>query len=205
MRFCWCTDGPFDVRDFVVKQCFISNVGAFTNTRHMRINSHFFSIRRCRFPCLRGSGGTSLTYVRLWARCRRSLEPIRRRCVCRECRDSNDTLILGFFCLIQPTFPRRMSPNIEHQLRFLELGPFEGRQHSGIDVCTSATVSRLTQIPNFSSGLAKYCSNYHRARAKRCPSRPEHPNPTWTAMAVDGQVWSDPRAVLFDAASLVVP
>ncbi|TFY81962.1 hypothetical protein EWM64_g2045 [Hericium alpestre] len=25
-RFCWCTDGPFDVRDFVVKQCFISNV-----------------------------------------------------------------------------------------------------------------------------------------------------------------------------------
>lgn len=26
-RFCWCSDGPFDVRDFVVKQCFISNVG----------------------------------------------------------------------------------------------------------------------------------------------------------------------------------
>ncbi|KAI9566496.1 ribonuclease H-like domain-containing protein [Boletus coccyginus] len=25
-RFCWCSDGPFDVRDFVVKQCFISNV-----------------------------------------------------------------------------------------------------------------------------------------------------------------------------------
>ncbi|KAG1826779.1 ribonuclease H-like domain-containing protein [Suillus subaureus] len=23
-RFCWCTDGPFDIRDFVVKQCFIS-------------------------------------------------------------------------------------------------------------------------------------------------------------------------------------
>ncbi|KAG2349386.1 hypothetical protein BDR05DRAFT_985934 [Suillus weaverae] len=23
-RFCWCSDGPFDVRDFVVKQCFIS-------------------------------------------------------------------------------------------------------------------------------------------------------------------------------------
>jgi 3'-5' exoribonuclease 1 len=28
LRFCWCTDGPFDVRDFVVKQCFISNVRA---------------------------------------------------------------------------------------------------------------------------------------------------------------------------------
>lgn len=25
-RFCWCSDGPFDVRDFVVKQCFISKV-----------------------------------------------------------------------------------------------------------------------------------------------------------------------------------
>jgi 3'-5' exoribonuclease 1 len=25
-RFCWCSDGPFDVRDFVVKQCHISHV-----------------------------------------------------------------------------------------------------------------------------------------------------------------------------------
>ncbi|KAH7889768.1 ribonuclease H-like domain-containing protein [Phlebopus sp. FC_14] len=25
-RFCWCSDGPFDIRDFVVKQCFISNI-----------------------------------------------------------------------------------------------------------------------------------------------------------------------------------
>ncbi|TFK42902.1 ribonuclease H-like domain-containing protein [Crucibulum laeve] len=25
-RFCWCSDGPFDIRDFVVKQCFISRV-----------------------------------------------------------------------------------------------------------------------------------------------------------------------------------
>lgn len=23
-RFCWCSDGPYDIRDFVVKQCFIS-------------------------------------------------------------------------------------------------------------------------------------------------------------------------------------
>jgi 3'-5' exoribonuclease 1 len=27
VRFCWCSDGPWDVRDFVVKQCFISGVG----------------------------------------------------------------------------------------------------------------------------------------------------------------------------------
>lgn len=26
VRFCWCTDGPWDVRDFVVKQCFISKI-----------------------------------------------------------------------------------------------------------------------------------------------------------------------------------
>ncbi|CAK5279572.1 unnamed protein product [Mycena citricolor] len=26
MRFCWCSDGPYDIRDFVVKQCFISQV-----------------------------------------------------------------------------------------------------------------------------------------------------------------------------------
>lgn len=26
VHFCWCTDGPFDVQNFVVKQCFISKV-----------------------------------------------------------------------------------------------------------------------------------------------------------------------------------
>jgi len=26
LRFCWCSDGPFDIRDFVVKQCFISQI-----------------------------------------------------------------------------------------------------------------------------------------------------------------------------------
>lgn len=25
-RFCWCTDGPYDIRDFVIKQCFISKI-----------------------------------------------------------------------------------------------------------------------------------------------------------------------------------
>ncbi len=27
VRFCFCTDGPYDIRDFVVKQCFISKAG----------------------------------------------------------------------------------------------------------------------------------------------------------------------------------
>ncbi|EKM55686.1 uncharacterized protein PHACADRAFT_256486 [Phanerochaete carnosa HHB-10118-sp] len=26
VRFCWCSDGPWDLRDFVVKQCFISRM-----------------------------------------------------------------------------------------------------------------------------------------------------------------------------------
>jgi 3'-5' exoribonuclease 1 len=26
VRFCWCTDGPYDIQNFVVKQCFISDV-----------------------------------------------------------------------------------------------------------------------------------------------------------------------------------
>ncbi|KAJ7349489.1 ribonuclease H-like domain-containing protein [Mycena albidolilacea] len=26
LRYCWCTDGPWDIRDFVVKQCFISRI-----------------------------------------------------------------------------------------------------------------------------------------------------------------------------------
>ncbi|KAJ4488184.1 ribonuclease H-like domain-containing protein [Lentinula aciculospora] len=26
LRFCWCSDGPYDIRDFVIKQCFISKI-----------------------------------------------------------------------------------------------------------------------------------------------------------------------------------
>ncbi|KAJ6546468.1 ribonuclease H-like domain-containing protein [Mycena vulgaris] len=26
LNFCWCSDGPWDIRDFVVKQCFISQI-----------------------------------------------------------------------------------------------------------------------------------------------------------------------------------
>ncbi|KAJ6547347.1 ribonuclease H-like domain-containing protein [Mycena capillaripes] len=26
LRFCWCSDGPFDIRDFIIKQCFISQI-----------------------------------------------------------------------------------------------------------------------------------------------------------------------------------
>ena len=34
VRFCWCSDGPWDLRDFVVKQCFISKVRRVTSRIH---------------------------------------------------------------------------------------------------------------------------------------------------------------------------
>jgi len=32
VRFCWCSDGPWDICDFVIKQCFISKVNWILNT-----------------------------------------------------------------------------------------------------------------------------------------------------------------------------
>ncbi|KAG2364479.1 ribonuclease H-like domain-containing protein [Suillus spraguei] len=36
-RFCWCSDGPFDIRDFVVKQCFISKSSTRSHIRSLNI------------------------------------------------------------------------------------------------------------------------------------------------------------------------
>jgi hypothetical protein len=88
----------------------------------------------------------------------------------------------------------------------------EGRTAASTYV-PSAAFPRLTRIlklplfppPSFPpSGLTQHHPDPRRARAKRRPSGPEHPNSTRTAMAVDGQVGSGPRAVSFDAASLVL-
>lgn len=35
VNFCWCSDGPWDLRDFVVKQCFISKVYRVTTRLHI--------------------------------------------------------------------------------------------------------------------------------------------------------------------------
>ncbi|KAI9457757.1 ribonuclease H-like domain-containing protein [Lactarius psammicola] len=96
VHFCWCSDGPFDIRDFVVKQCFISNISM--------------------PPWLRGDVIDVRKIVNAW---------------------SEFSRVRGS----KPTLPRRMSPNIENQLRFLELAPFEGRQHSGID--DSRNIARI--------------------------------------------------------------
>ncbi|KAI0003272.1 ribonuclease H-like domain-containing protein [Russula compacta] len=89
LHFCWCTDGPFDVRDFVVKQCFISNV-----------NEHA-SVDQGDVMDVRKAVSTLSEFSRTPSS--------------------------------KPALPRRVSLNIENQLRFLKLAPFEGRQHSGID------------------------------------------------------------------------
>ncbi|EPQ58448.1 hypothetical protein GLOTRDRAFT_35639 [Gloeophyllum trabeum ATCC 11539] len=93
VRFCWCTDGPFDIRDFVIKQCFISKVplpdwiiGDVMDVRKIVSRIAYHEGRK-------SSGKSAKTY----------------------------------------TFPRRLSLNLTSQLRFLNLGSFVGRQHSGID------------------------------------------------------------------------
>lgn len=66
VRYSWCSDGPFDVRDFVVKQCFISNVRAFNPG--FPSPQHFFSpwsyssanINSNRLQCPIGYRATSL-------------------------------------------------------------------------------------------------------------------------------------------------
>ena len=96
-----------------------------------------------------------------------------------------------------------MSPNIENQLRFLELSPFEGRQHSGIDVSFPLLVTM--QSLNISLlGLAKYRPDHHRACTQRDSSGTEYTHLARAALAVDGQVWSNSRGVLLDAVLLVL-
>lgn len=63
-RFCWCSDGPFDIRDFVVKQCFISKVSCLR--RSTWINEKFdrsHCLVRCLCHC--GSKGIFSTSGKL--------------------------------------------------------------------------------------------------------------------------------------------
>lgn len=53
------------------------------------------------------------------------------------------------------------------------------------------------------SGLAQYRPDRHRARTQRCSSGTEYAHLARAALAVDGEVWSNSRAVLLDAALLV--
>ncbi|KAI0290441.1 ribonuclease H-like domain-containing protein [Russula brevipes] len=101
LRFSWCSDGPFDIRDFVVKQCFISNI-----PMPSWIRGDVIDVRKVVVSELNGAHTS------------------------------------------------------KNQLLFLDLGPFEGRQHSGIDAhaCFRPFRTRLARrgvrlIPNTQSYL----------------------------------------------------
>ncbi|KAF5386757.1 hypothetical protein D9615_001814 [Tricholomella constricta] len=115
VRFCWCSDGPFDVRDFVVKQCFISKVSA-------RAHSSFDVSKKdpphlkYQIPMPHWIQGDVLdvrTSVLDWLHS------------CELPKYSPSTR--GW------DGPRRRTLNIPAQLKALGLPSFEGRQHSGID------------------------------------------------------------------------
>ncbi|KAI9508487.1 ribonuclease H-like domain-containing protein [Russula earlei] len=107
--------GPFDVRDFVVKQCFISKIS---------------------MPSwIRGDVMDVRAEVR--------------------------------------ALPRRISPNIEHQLRFLDLAPFEGRQHSGIDD---------------SRNIARIVVDLARRGVRLVPNTPIQPGRRWPWMGRSGRI-----------------
>ncbi|CCM02888.1 uncharacterized protein FIBRA_05002 [Fibroporia radiculosa] len=99
VRYCWCSDGPFDVRDFVVKQCFISKV---------------------RMPA--------------WI----TGDVLDVRGAVRTHTDRGDDIKRGKGHTVIHAFPlpSRITLSIPRMLQALGLAPFEGRQHSGIDVCS---------------------------------------------------------------------
>ncbi|PPQ68968.1 hypothetical protein CVT24_000357 [Panaeolus cyanescens] len=94
-KFCWCSDGPFDIRDFVVKQCFISQV-----EMPLWVQGDVLDVR---------------STVLQW--------------MCAQA-DPPTTPLSGTPPSIAAT---RRALNIAAQLQVLDLPPFEGRQHSGID------------------------------------------------------------------------
>lgn len=128
LRFCWCTDGPFDIRDFVVKQCFISNIPM--------------------PPWIRGDVMDVRKVVSALSRFSKAYSS-------------------------KPALPRRRSPNIESQLRFLGLGPFEGRKHSGIDD---------------SRNIARIVIELARRGIRLVPNTPIQPGRRWPWMGKSGQV-----------------
>lgn len=89
-----------------------------------------------------------------------------------------------------------MSPNIENQLRFLDLAPFQGRQHCGIDVCTPAAVPHVTEIPNHpfppflqdSRNIARIIIELARRGVGLVPNTPIKPGRRWPWMGRSGQV-----------------
>ncbi|KAG8933939.1 hypothetical protein FRC02_010874 [Tulasnella sp. 418] len=125
-RFAWATDGPFDLRDFLVKQCFISQIP---------IPEYFLGdvidVRRVVSDWV-AQGGDSTAVMGT------SPSPV----VAPVASPVSPP--------VKPTHPGRaighrrvQSLNISSQLKALSLGSFSGRQHSGID--DARNISRILQ------------------------------------------------------------
>lgn len=130
-RFCFCTDGPFDIPSFIVKQCFISKVAFLTlylwrslaNENQLPLpwwfKANFIDVRLLLLQCIKkkkhGLGNDS-----------------------QSVRRSGDLLLFSISSSIfQQGINERCTKrtlNISAQLKVLGLAEFEGRQHSGIDV-----------------------------------------------------------------------
>ncbi|KAI4524140.1 hypothetical protein K525DRAFT_253966 [Schizophyllum commune Loenen D] len=116
VKYCWCSDGPFDLRDFVVKQCFLSRVNI-VFPEWMRGD-----VLDVRVPVMQwmdeqsSSSDTSSTT----SGSPPSISPM-------------SYASSPQYNQYKPMFPRRRTPNIPAQLRALGLPEFQGRQHSGID------------------------------------------------------------------------
>jgi 3'-5' exoribonuclease 1 len=96
---------------------------------------------------------------------------------------------------IQPTLRRRMSPNIESQLRFLDLAPFEGRQHCGIDVSLTVGIAHFCRFsiwhsptPQDSRNIARIIIELARRGVRLTPNTPIQPGRRWPWMGKSGQI-----------------
>lgn len=149
MRFCFCSDGPYDIRDFVVKQCFISKAG------HMGAEPGWSltAVAAAQIPVpvwltwdvmdVRRVVGQWHDFTTAATR-DRSTSPVSRS---RRIYPEIELLVTrgvvqeGAFPL-----PRRVVLSIPRQLHALGLEPFEGRQHSGIDVSSALIAEPLTSV-----------------------------------------------------------
>jgi len=112
-RFMWCTDGPFDIRDFVVKQCFISKLKV-----PFWLRTDVMDVRKV---------VTNWAFAREQHCCPDPLAPLTNQAT--------------YPMTPKPQHFRRPSLNLTSQLNALSLPPFEGRQHSGID--DSRNIARI--------------------------------------------------------------
>jgi 3'-5' exoribonuclease 1 len=93
---------------------------------------------------------------------------------------------------LKHTFPHRISPNIESQLRFLDLAPFEGRQHCGLDVWVPIIVApffvEFSNCPQDSRNVARIIIELARRGVRLVPNTPIQPGRRWPWMGKPGQI-----------------